>query len=238
MHNRIITPLGRQFYLVLSDGTKAWLNAGSSLHYPVQFAANERRIEITGEVYLEVSRENNRPFYVQVKDQGTVRSMGTSFNINAYEDEAVVSTTLLEGAVEVVTAAQLSSALPEKVMLQAGQQAQVARTGAAAVPASPNNKVLSSSSIRVISNVDTDKVMAWKNGVFNFDQADLQQVMKQLARWYNLDIEYQQGIPNMRFGGKMSRDLKLAQVLDFLEATGVRFRMEEKGKLIVLPKEK
>lgn len=236
VYNRIITPRGRQFYLVLADGTKAWLNAASSLYFPVRFAKEKRHIEVTGEVYLEVNKETSRPFYVQVKDQeGAIRVLGTSFNINAYEDDPVISTTLLEGAVQVAAAAQPDSATfahSEQVILKPGQQAQIARVGASA---GSTKKVIPSSLIKVFSDVDTDKVMAWKNGVFNFDHASLQQVMNQLARWYDLDIEYQQGIPAMRFGGKMNRDLKLSEVLDFLEGAGVRFTMKEQGKLIVLP---
>lgn len=210
-YNTLRTPRGGQFRIQLPDGTKAWLNAESSLTYPTTFPGDERKVEVTGEVYFEVAKNAQAPFTVKVNNNTSVEVLGTHFNINAYEDEEYIRTTLLEGTVRV-------NARTDNVVLAPGQQARVSDQG-----------------IEVISNTDLDKTLAWKNGLFNFQDAHLKEVMRQLARWYDIDIAYEGNVPDIEFGGKMSRNIKLSDVLKGLKGAGVQFRMEEGPKLIVTP---
>ncbi|MET7000414.1 FecR family protein [Chitinophaga defluvii] len=228
VYNTITTPKGRQYQLILADGSKVWLNAASSIRYPTLFTGNKREVEITGEVYFEVAHQtlkNNRangagetrmPFIVKVSNAAghgeEIEVLGTHFNINAYHDEPAVKTTLLEGSVKVSTMAGHSA------VLQPGQQSAVAQNGA----------------IHVMKAVNTDAVMAWKNGYFSFDQTDLATLMRQIGRWYDVDISYEGAIPVRKFGGEISRDNNASQVLKIMEETGVRFRIEGR-KIIVLP---
>lgn len=210
-YNTLRTPRGGQFRIQLPDGTKAWLNAESSLTYPTAFPDDERNVEISGEVYFEVAKQAQAPFKVKVNNHTSIEVLGTHFNINAYRDEDYIRTTLLEGAIRINAGA-------EKAVLAPGQQARVSDQG-----------------IEVISNTDLDKTMAWKNGLFNFQDAHLKEVMRQLARWYDIDISYEGNVPDIEFGGKMSRNIKLSDVLKGLKGAGVQFRMEEGPKLIVTP---
>lgn len=224
-YNILSTPKGRQFQLVLPDGSRVWLNAASSIKYPVEFAANERLVEITGEAYLEITTNAAKPFRVSVppttgRHGALIEVLGTHFNVNAYEDESAVKTTLLEGRVKL--SCQLANGEKAEDMivavLQPGQQAVI--TGLAhAIP---------------VRWTDVESVVAWKNGIFNFQDASVQQVMHQLARWYNIDVQYENGIPAIEFGGKMGRDLSLMNVLRFLEKSGLHCRLEGNRKLIVL----
>lgn len=224
-YNELSTPRGRQFQLVLPDGSRVWLNAASSIKYPVVFAANERRVEITGEAYLEVTKDPSKPFRVSLpptteRHGAIIEVLGTHFNVNAYEDESAVKSTLLEGRVKV--SCQLANGEKAEDMLvavlQPGQQAVI--TGLVhAIPVKPT---------------DVNAVVAWKNGVFDFQDASVQQVMRQLARWYDIDVQYENGIPAIEFGGKMGRDLSLMNVLRFLEKSGLHCKLERKRKLIVL----
>ena len=214
-YNIITTPRGRQFQLTLSDGTQVWLNAGSSLRYPTFFNGNERRVEITGEAYFEVAKNAYLPFKVSVNDETEIEVLGTHFNVNSYENEATINTTLLEGSVKV-------RHNNENAVIKPGQQIQVAQL---------NNHQIES---KLLSNVNVAKVMAWKNGVFDFEDATLGEIMHQLERWYDIDVFYEKGIPKLEFYGKMGRDLTLSNVLRGLQISKVNFRLEGK-KLIVLP---
>lgn len=214
-YNTMTTPKGRQFRLTLPDGTNVWLNAASSLRYPTSFTGNERRVEVTGEAYFEVVKNAAKPFIVQVKDKADIEVLGTSFNINAYENEQAIRTTLLNGSVRVGVP---STDYKKAVVLVPGQQAQIA------------NK-----QITVAVNQPTDKILAWKNGLFNFDGADLEEVMRQLERWYDIEVIYENGIPHTRFIGELSRQIALTDLLDILKRTEVDFRVEGR-KLIVLNK--
>ncbi|UYQ94454.1 FecR family protein [Chitinophaga horti] len=205
--NSIATPKGRQFNVILPDGSKVWLNAESSLRYPTAFTGKERRVQVTGEAYFEIGKNEQAPFFVEVPGRAEVAVLGTRFNINAYADEAALNTTLLEGAVKVTGPNQ-------STLLKPGNTAEL--TG----------------NLRVVL-ADIDKVMAWKNGVFNFEGATLPEVMRQLSRWYDIEVEYEPGLANIVFGGKMSRDVSLAGLLRGLEATGVHFRLEAGRKLVV-----
>lgn len=222
-YNTLSTPRGRQFQLVLADGTKVWLNAMSSIRYPAFFTSDERRVEISGEVYFEVAHltrkmnngEKRVPFIVQVNalsgDGGEIEVLGTHFNINAYNDESVVKTTLIEGRVKVKKG-------KDEAVLQPGYQSQVVKDGR----------------IKVTKDVNTDMEIAWKNGFFTFDSSGVTTVMNQIARWYDIDVEYQDGeIPDERFGGDIQRNARLSSVLKVLEKSGVKFRVEGR-KVIVM----
>lgn len=210
VYNTMTTPRARQYHLELSDGTKVWLNASSSITFPTSFAGNERKVAITGEVYFEVAKDKTKPFKVMVNDM-TVNVLGTHFNVNAYEDEATVNTTLLEGSVMITEKSK-------KVFLKPGQQAEKQKSGAFAVN----------------DDVNLDEVMGWKNGLFYFENASLQMVLRQLSRWYDVDVVYEKGVPSRAFEGEIQRDLKLSQVLRILEKNKVHFKIE--GKILrVMP---
>ena len=210
VYNTVTTPKGRQFQVALPDGTKVWLNAASSLRYPTLFAGKERKVEITGEAYFEVTANHKMPFRVKVNKTTDIEVLGTHFNINSYADEADVDATLLEGSVQVVNG-------DEKALLHPGQQARV------------------SGQIKIVNDVNVEKVMAWKNGLFDFQDANLEEVMRQLERWYDIEVVYKKGIPKLEFIGKMGRDLSLSEVLNGLQMSKVHFRLEEGRRLIVLP---
>ncbi|MCO5237174.1 MAG: FecR domain-containing protein [Chitinophagaceae bacterium] len=206
-YNSIVTPRGRQYKLILSDGTKVWLNAASSLYYPVHFRDGVRKVEVTGEAYFEVAALKNQkggklPFTVKINrgsgGSAEVQVLGTHFNINAYDDEPDTKVTLLEGMVRVSTASA------EPVVILPGQQAKV------------NDK------IEVNKDVDLELVMAWKNGVFHFKNADVKAVMRQAERWYDIRVEYPQGIPPDTLNGGISRDVKLSEFLDIIRYSDIR----------------
>jgi ferric-dicitrate binding protein FerR (iron transport regulator) len=211
--NTMRTPRGGQYQLTLPDGTQVWLNAASSITYPVAFAEKERSVTVSGEVYFEVAPLSHKiPFIVNYVG-GTVEVTGTHFNVNSYANEGPVTTTLLEGSVKVAVAGANTPAT-----LKPGQQA---RAGA--------------QRIAVTSNADIDKVMAWKNGLFNFENVSLEEAMRQVERWYNVDVIYEKGVPDIRFEGAISRHLTLSNLLKVLARADVKFRIEEGRRLIVLP---
>jgi ferric-dicitrate binding protein FerR (iron transport regulator) len=209
LNNKIITPRGGQYYVKLPDGTKVWLNSASSIDFPAIFTGKERKVEITGEVYFEVAHDANLPFVVKAGD-AQIKVLGTHFNVNAYEDEDAVKVTLLEGQVKV------SSSPENSVSLSPGQQVSLSKTGDMDV-----------------AKVDPSAAITWKNGYFQFDHADIQTVMRQLARWYDVEIVYGKAIPKQLFGGEMQRNLTLSQVLNILGKSQVRFRIEDR-KIIVM----
>ncbi|MEO9022098.1 MAG: FecR domain-containing protein [Ginsengibacter sp.] len=214
-YNTISVPRGsKPMSLTLSDGSKVWINVGSSLTYPTAFTGNERKVKITGEAYFEVVHNEKMPFMVQSGDL-MVRDLGTHFNVNTYEDETTERITLLEGSVR-VNKNTLSR------LLKPGQQASI-------------NNNNNNSDIKVLNDVDIDEVMAWKNGKFMFDKnTDISTIMRQISRWYNVDIEYRGNI-NQRFWGSISKNVNVLQVLKILEATGaVKFEVEGK-KILVVP---
>lgn len=210
IYNTLTNPRGSKVInMILSDGSQVWLNAGSSVTYPVAFIGNERKVSITGEAYFEVAHDMAKPFTVS-KGNMQVQVLGTSFNINAYDDEGNIKVTLLQGSVKIKDG-------KKENMLQPGQQAQVA------------------GAIKITSNVDVEQVIAWKNGLFVFDGADIQDVMRQLERWYDLEVQYTGDVPKGRFKGEISRDLSLTQVLNGLAATRIHFAMESGNKITILP---
>lgn len=209
-YNTLTVPRGSKIAsIVLSDGTKVYLNAASSLTYPVAFTGSERKVQITGEAYFEVAKDKSKKFVVG-SDGVTTEVLGTHFNINTYPDEKAQKVTLLEGSVKVT----------------GGTSGTVIRPGDQA--AFENGK------ISISQPADLDQVMAWKNGVFNFNNASCETVMRQLARWYNIEIVYPKGIPAIQFGGEIQQTLSLAEMLDALGAVEVKFEINN-NKLIVLP---
>lgn len=233
MYNTITTPKGRQFSVVLPDRTKVWLNAASSLRYPTVFSGRERQVTITGEAYFEVAKNKEKPFLVKINNEATVEVLGTSFNVNAYDDETSIYTTLLEGSVKVAVAASADrqpSASQPQVILKPRQQAQIVP-----VNGRSENGLPAKAGIKLIENADIDKVMAWKNGAFNFNGASLAEVMRQLERWYDIEVVYEKGIPDIHFVGEMSRGVSLAGLITGLEASEVHFRIEDGRRLVVMP---
>ena len=210
VYNTISTPKGGQYQLELPDGSQVWLNATSSIHFPTSFTGTERRIEITGEAYFEIAKNPNMPFIVTVSNS-EVQVLGTHFNINAYNDEDNVKTTLLEGSVRFVNDGSIN-------ILKPGQQAQLTKEG----------------TTKVVSDVNVDNVVAWKNGMFDFENAGIETVMRQLSRWYDVEIEYK-GKTDDLFIAEMRRNIKLSDALKALELTGkVKFDIQDK-KIIVMP---
>ncbi|MEO8582250.1 MAG: FecR family protein [Flavitalea sp.] len=208
--NTMSTPRGGQYQLRLPDGTIAWLNAASSITYPTAFTDKERVVKITGEIYFEVYKDPTKPFRVILPDASEIKVLGTHFNVNSYSDEGDIRTTLLEGKVKVnngnnsMDLAPLEQAVIDKKIISLNKKA------------------------------DITQVMAWKNGWFNFEGADLKTVLRQLSRWYDVDVVYEGNISTEKFGGEIERSLLLSQVLNVLKSAGAKFSIEGK-KLIVAP---
>lgn len=202
--NLLTTPRGRQYRLMLPDGTSVWLNAGSSIRYPAFFKGTKREVTVSGEAYFEVAQGAKQPFMVNTAEQ-TIEVLGTAFNINTYDNEPAIRTTLLEGAISVKPLAST-----DKKMLRPGQQTVMERSG---------NRL-------EVKEVDAAQAIAWKNGMFRFDHATIPDVMRQLERWYDVEVTYQGTVPRNIFGGKIERNLPLAGVLKFLEESGVTFKTE------------
>lgn len=219
-YNTISALAGGKYSVVLSDGSRVWLNAESSITFPTAFAGNERSVKITGEVYFEVSKDRQRPFFVQVGEVQKIKVLGTRFNVNAYGDNGAVMTTLLEGSVQ-VNAQQAGIAA---VTLRPGEQSSITRTG----------------KVSVQENVNTEEIIAWKNGFFQFENAGIQTIMQQFGRWYDVDVSYEGKIPDQRFNGKIDRNVNASDALEILRFTGVNFRIErlpgkdKKGVIVVM----
>lgn len=216
-YNTILVPNGRQFHLTLPDGTQAWLNSASSIRYPVAFTGTQRQVEITGEAYFEVAKDKSKPFRVTVRNRAEIEVLGTHFNVNAYDNEEALGTTLLEGSVRVSTIHAGPSGSQYEHTLQPGQQ-----------------MLLSEKRIS-ITEADVDKVIAWKNGMFNFDEMDLRNAMKQIARWYDVEVVYRGEIPDIKFYGRISRDVSLSGLIKGLQGAGVHMTIENGKQLVVMP---
>ncbi|MBC6491400.1 FecR family protein [Flavihumibacter stibioxidans] len=210
-YNTISTPRAGQYQLTLSDGTRVWLNAATTLKFPAQFIGKERMVELNGEAYFEVAPNKEQPFFVRSALQ-TIRVLGTHFNVNAYDDEAALRTTLLEGRVEV----NIGSA-DNKIarILMPGQQSAATRNGKLTV-----------------APADTEEATAWKDGYFKFNKADIQTIMRQVARWYDVEVEYEGKIPEDVFVGKIKRSENISGVLRILQLSKVPFRIEHKTVII------
>lgn len=210
MYNTLTTPRGGQQKIILADGSEIWLNAASSLHFPTVFTGKERKVEVTGEAYFEIAKNADMPFIVSV-NQAEIRVVGTHFNVMSYNDEAALTTTLLEGSVRFINANDTS-------ILKPGQQSQLTKDG----------------QVKIVTGVNTDEVIAWKNEFFYFEGAGIEQVMRQLSRWYDVDVEYDQK-PDDLFYAEIPRSTQLSDVLKALALTG-RIRFEIEGRsIIVMP---
>lgn len=207
--NTVATPRGGQYQIILPDGTKVWLNASSSLSYPELFSGNKRTVRLSGEGYFEVAKNKAMPFHVETAAQD-VEVTGTHFNINAYMDDAVLKTTLLEGSVNVHYSGKSK-------MLQPGQQSRIGN-------ASPEINLLA---------VNTEEETAWKNGLFQFSNASLKSILSQVERWYDVKVDYST-VPNKRYNGMVPRSAGLSEVLHMLEVTGnISFKIEKNRELKV-----
>jgi len=213
MFNTIATPYGGQYQVVLPDGSKVWLNAASSLRFPTVFAGAERRVELTGEGYFEIARDAAKPFVVHAGSGEDVQVLGTSFNIMAYANEGESRTTLVSGKVRVTT--------------QGGAAAEV-EPGTQAVLDHEKHGL-------TVSEANVDQAIAWKNGLFRFHETGIRELMRQVERWYNVEVVYQTDGTDQDFSGIVSRSKSIGELLHTLEMTNsVHFRIEGR-KIIVLP---
>ncbi|WP_254562234.1 FecR family protein [Dyadobacter diqingensis] len=216
--NQITTPKAGQYQINLSDGTKVWLNSLSSIRFPAVFNGIERKVEITGEVYFEVAsyRLNNRkvPFRVVCNNQ-VIEVVGTHFNVNSYRDESAVKTTLLEGSVKVYAIQGAAGKVGAAVNLKPGEQSILKRSK-------------SSVADIAVEKVDTESAVAWQKGFFKFKDTDIQEVMRQLSRWYDLDVVYHGPLPQDQFTGYVSKKVAISNVLNILEeGGGVKFSVKD-----------
>jgi ferric-dicitrate binding protein FerR (iron transport regulator) len=210
LYNTLATPRGGQYQLILPDGSKVWLNAASSIRYPTAFAGKERRVMITGEAYFEIKQDAAMPFIVSHNDID-VKVLGTSFDVNTYDDEPVVRTTLVEGAVQVKKGTGA-------VVLEPGQQARVTEAGV----------------VSLWNDVDVEETVAWKNGRFSCKNMALEDIMREVARWYDVDVMYKDKITD-RYTLGVARNVPVSSLLRYLEMSeGVHFSVE--GKKIIVSK--
>jgi transmembrane sensor len=207
LHTITVPRGGRPYQIVMTDGSKIWLNAASSLKYPSFFSGKTREVEITGEAYFEVAHNAAKPFHVKY-NQMDVQVLGTHFNVNTYDDEKDIRITLLEGSVKV-----------NATLIKPGQQSIV-----------PHNDP--SLANTTVAEADLDLTTAWVKGLFHFDKADIKTILRQVARWYDLDIEFEGKVSNDLFSGKIERTLPLTGIVTLLSSSNIKVRVEGK-KLIV-----
>lgn len=208
--NTITIPRGGQYQLILSDGTKVWLNADTKITFPTKFDGTERSVSVIGEAYFEVARNKNKPFKVLTQNQ-TIEVLGTHFNVNSYADDEVSKTTLLEGSV--------------RVSLLEGEVGEILKPGQAAHLSKSTNDIS-------VLAVDTETAVAWKNGYFRFDNIDMRSLMSQVARWYNVDIEYRGEVTKDLFSGKLKRSDNIKEILRILELSNINVAIE--GRTIII----
>ncbi|TKC60210.1 DUF4974 domain-containing protein [Pedobacter hiemivivus] len=208
-YNTIETPRSGTYQVILPDGSSVWLNAASKLKFPTRFAGNERTVEIKGEAYFEVAKNPVKPFRV-LSDHQLIEVLGTHFNVNNYTDEPFVKTTLVEGSIKV-------SSKGSSKIIRPGEQSIIG----------------SGDKIEVVS-VNTEQVVAWKNGLFSFKRADLETVMRQISRWYNVEVTYEGEVPEISFTGKIYRNVNLQEALKSIGYIGIKYRVEN-NKVIIEP---
>lgn len=210
--NSIKTPVGRKYGITLSDGTKVWLNSSSSIEYPISFSEKDRKVTISGEVYFEVARNPERPFIVNIQNSPTnIKVLGTDFNINTYADDGNFKTTLLHGSIQLNTA--------KRQFLLAPNQQAISQPG--------------SEEVQIINNINPEDILAWKDNLFQFNEAGIDAVMAEMARWYNITVIYEGSKPQSTFTGKIQKDLTLRQALKILGATRVQYKLTDDNKLII-----
>ncbi|MGF7079319.1 FecR family protein [Mucilaginibacter sp. UYCu711] len=209
MYNTLTTPRGGQYQMILADGTKVWLNASSSIRYPVSFAGSSKReVQITGEAYFEVMHNARQPFRVIANDVA-IEDLGTEFNVNAYADEPLMRTTLVSGSIKIHHDGR-------EALIAPGMEALIKT-------ADPTIKV---------NNADVDEAIAWKNGQTLFTNENIQTIMRQVARWYDIDIAYEGNISDRRFDGGISRKSDLSAVLKVLKLNGINYKLQ--GRKIII----
>ncbi|WP_343673920.1 FecR domain-containing protein [Chitinophaga sp.] len=206
-YNSLVTPRGGQFMIILPDGSKVWLNAATTLRYPTAFRGKSREVQLRGEAYFEIAPNAQMPFTVKVNNM-EVKVLGTHFNIMGYPDENSIQTTLLEGTVQVRHNAA-------SIRLNPGQQA-----------------FLQGENMTVKKDIDVDEIVAWKHGYFHFNHESLPGVMRQISRWYDVEVIYEANIPEREFGGKIERNSSLNDVLKILELSNVHYKIKER-KIII-----
>lgn len=206
--NTLVTPNGKTFQIELPDGTNVWMNAGSSLKYPTYFEGDDRSVVLTGEAYFEVAHNAQMPFKVFSNGQ-EVEVLGTHFNIRAYENEPVLKTTLLEGKIKITEGSN-------SALVKPGQQIVVS---------------LDKHSMRA-KEVNTELAVAWKERLFYFENAKYDEIMREIERWYDVDVIYKGKIPDERFEGAIQKDLKLNQILKMLESKDVHFKIAGKEVIV------
>lgn len=211
LYNTLSAPRGGQFPFVLEDGTRVWLNAASSLRFPTAFTGDKREVYLEGEAYFEVAPDAHKTFLVNTGGE-QIQVLGTDFNVNAYTDEPEIKTTLVSGSVKIIRE-QAST------LLQPGEIASIREDGKIS---------------RTLDEAAADASVAWRNGYFSFEEDDIQTVMRQISRWYDVEIRYDGPPTKAVFGGDIGRDLTLMQVLKVLEKSQVHFRLDGKV-LTVLP---
>ncbi|WP_316838194.1 FecR family protein [Pedobacter nutrimenti] len=209
------TPRGGTYQLILPDGTKVWLNAASSLNFPSKFIGKQRIVTLKGEAYFEVAKDKVHPFIVQSKSQ-QVEVLGTHFNINSYEDEGAIKTTLMEGSVRVISKELKNNS--EQKILKPGQQSSFA-----------NNTI-------TIAEANTDEALAWKNNEFVFHDESIASIMRKISRWYDVDVVFEGVDPNEKFWGSISRFSNISKVLENLQLTG-EIHFEIKDRKVYVQKE-
>lgn len=220
MRNTVITPKGRQYQLVLPDGSKIWLNAASSLTYPVKFNRDVREVEIVGEAYFEIESAQDWPFVVKTESQH-IEVLGTYFNVSAYDDDQNTKTTLVKGSVKVSTKAPVNSTrqiFSHSTVLKPGQQA-VTIKGKASIE---------------VGVIDTEEAVSWKENLFVFNNEEISEVMKKVSRWYDVEVEYLNGMAGKRIGGSIPRFEQVEQLMDALQATGLLRYKKEGGVVVVM----
>ena len=214
LYNTLINPRGSKVVTIsLGDGTRVWLNAETSLRYPTAFTGKDRRVEITGEAYFEVAHDRSKPFKVEFSnatgEKGEVEVLGTHFDVNAYPDETNIKTTLLQGSVKVSQSDKIQ-------MLSPGQQA-----------------IISSDKITLKKDIDVAQITAWKNGYFLFNNTDIQSIMRQVSRWYDIDVSFEGKIPSDGFTGKILRNVPLSKFLKVLEMNDVKVRRDGRNVTVI-----
>lgn len=206
--NIISTPRGGEYQIILPDDSKVWLNAASSIKFPGVFKGNRREIKLEGEAYFEITKNSAMPFIVRSKGS-EIEVLGTRFNVRAYNDENKIKTTLVEGSVKIIGGNSTS-------FLKPGDQA-----------------VIHGSDMRVINNVDIDAEIAWKNGIFQFKDAGIEDVMRQAALWYDLNVSFEGKISKKYFTGKVSRSVNASEFMNMLRYTGIKFEIDGKNIVVI-----
>ncbi len=205
-YNTLSTPRGGQYQIVLPDGSKVWLNSVSSLRFPVAFAKNKRKVELSGEAYFEVAKNKNAPFIISV-NKHEIEVIGTSFNISAYSVKTT-KTTLIAGLVKV----------------KKGSNSRIIKPGEKAIV----NELIE------VSDADTEQDVAWKNGLMSFNNEDIRSIMLQVSRWYDVEVVYAGKVPERKFTGEITRNAKLSELLKILELSDINFKIDDR-RIIISP---